>query len=100
MEVKGCIRDYIATNLLFTPGEFPYADDASFLNHGIIDSLGVMELVSFAAKKFAISVAPSEVTPANFDSVDNLSSYISRKLLANAAAEHARTTSPLPVVGA
>jgi acyl carrier protein len=79
MELKASIRNFISNDLLFTPGEFAYDDDDSFLSHGIIDSLGVMELVAFVNGTFAISVAPEDVTPANFDSVDKLAAFVSSR---------------------
>ncbi len=74
------IRDYISRNFLFSDKGFNYGDDASFLEEGIIDSLGIIELVTFVEKKFSISVADHELLPNNFDSVRKLSSFISSKL--------------------
>jgi acyl carrier protein len=79
MEARAVIRTFIAENLLFSVDGFPDADDDSFLKEGIIDSLGVMDLVAFVGKSFGITVAPEEVTPANFDSVSKLADYIDRK---------------------
>src|SRR5438132_11054627 len=73
------IRDCIARNLLFNEDGFPYEDDASFLQAGVIDSLGVLELVTFAGREFGVPVEPADVTPENFDSVDRLAAYIRRK---------------------
>lgn len=74
------IRDYLAKNLLFSDSGFNYDDDASFLDEGIIDSLGIIELVTFVEKCFSISVADHELIPDNFDSVRKLGAYIQRKL--------------------
>jgi acyl carrier protein len=74
------IRDYISRNFLFSDKGFQYGDDVSFLEEGIIDSLGIIELVAFVEKKFSISVADQELLPTNFDSVSRLSSFISGKL--------------------
>jgi acyl carrier protein len=74
------IRDYISRNFLFSDKGFQYGDNASFLEEGIIDSLGIIELVSFVEKKFGISVADNELLPNNFDSVSKLSSFIASKL--------------------
>jgi acyl carrier protein len=80
MNIEGVIRDYIAQNLLFSEDGFHYSDDASFLKEGIIDSLGVMELVTFVEQEFGISVLDREIIPENFDSVNKLSQYIREKL--------------------
>jgi len=78
------IRDYVARNLLFSDTGFNYSDDASFLDEGIIDSLGVIELVTFVEKEFGVSVADHELVPDNFDSVAKLGAFIGSKLAAKA----------------
>lgn len=80
MEIENKIKTYIAKNLLFSGDEFKYSNDASFLEEGIVDSLGVMELVSFVEDQFGVSVDDQEITPDNFDSVTRLAAYIQHKL--------------------
>lgn len=80
-DVAGLIRDYIARNLLFSDADFEYTDDVSFLEEGIIDSLGVIELVSFIEKQFGVRVADHELVPDNFDSVNKLVGFVGGKLL-------------------
>lgn len=77
--VTQAIRDFIAQNFLFSDKGFTYSDEASFLEEGIIDSLGIIELVAFVEKTFAISVADSDLLPTNFDSVSKLSSFVTSK---------------------
>lgn len=79
MTIETQIKEYIAKNLLFSGDGFSYPDDASFLEEGIVDSQGVMELVLFVEETFNVSVDDSEIVPDNFDSVSQLSSYIHRK---------------------
>lgn len=79
MEIGEQIRRYIAENLLFSDSDFPYPDDSSFLKNGVVDSTGVMELVSYVEKEFGVTVSPQEVVPDNFDSVSSLIKYIQRK---------------------
>lgn len=73
------IRTFIADSILFSNNGYPLPDDASFLESGVVDSMNVMEIVTFAEKAFGIAVQDSEIVPANFDSVANLSRYIQRK---------------------
>ena len=79
MTTESQIKDYIAKNLLFSSDGFGYPDDASFLEEGIVDSQGVMELVLFVEETFKVNVDDSEIIPDNFDSVSQLSAYIQRK---------------------
>jgi len=74
------IRDYVARNLLFSENGFQYTDDASFLEEGIVDSMGIIELVTFVESQFGISVADRDLTPENFDSVNKLDAYIRTQL--------------------
>ncbi len=55
-------------------------NDTSFLDEGIIDSTGILELVDFLESEFSIDVEDEELIPENLDSLNNLDSYLSRKL--------------------
>jgi len=79
--VSSSIRDFVAKTFLYSDQGFPYPDDASFLEEGVIDSLGIMEMVSFVEKQFGISVADAEILPGNFDSVEQLSRYVGGKMV-------------------
>ena len=76
MTIETQIKAYIAKNLLFSSNGFKYSDEASFLEEGIVDSQGVMELVAFVEDTFHVSVDDMEIIPDNFDSVSKLASYI------------------------
>lgn len=77
--IEELIRTYIAQNILFSSNGFPYPDDASFLENGIVDSMNVLEIVMFVEEKFGIKVEDAEIVPENFDSVTQLASYIRKK---------------------
>ena len=79
MDFENIIKEYIAKNLLFSNDGYGFADDASFLEEGIVDSQGVMELVMFVEEQFKISVIDEDITPDNFDSVQLLADYVRRK---------------------
>jgi acyl carrier protein len=79
MTIEYNIKEYIADNLLFSSNGFKYSDETSFLEEGIVDSQGVMELVMFVEDKFHITVDDLDIVPDNFDSVNLLASYIRRK---------------------
>jgi acyl carrier protein len=73
------IRRFVVENFLFgQDGEL--TDDASFLEGGVIDSTGVLELVGFLEGRFAIAVTDSDIVPANLDSVERVARFIERKL--------------------
>jgi acyl carrier protein len=79
MSVQEQIRLFIAENFLFNPNGFDLSDDDSFLDEGVVDSTGTLELVMFVEETFNISVGDNEIEPENFDSVNKLAAYIGRK---------------------
>jgi acyl carrier protein len=72
------VREFVVQNFLF--GHDDLAEDASFLETGIIDSTGVLELVGFIESTFAISVEDHDLVPANLDSVLAVTRFVERKL--------------------
>ena len=79
MTIEAQIKTYIAENLLFSSNGYPYADEVSFLEEGVVDSQGVMELVMFVEETFGVDVDDMDIVPDNFDSVSQLAAYIRRK---------------------
>ena len=79
MKMKKIIRQYILGNLLFTEDESALQDDDSFLDGGIIDSTGVLEIILFIEETFGIKVNDDEMLPGNLDSVNNLAAFVNRK---------------------
>jgi acyl carrier protein len=79
MSISDQIRSHILDSFLFTSDNGRLKNDASFLEEGIIDSTGVLELVMFVEDRFGISVDDNEIVPDNFDSVNTLAGYVARK---------------------
>jgi acyl carrier protein len=73
------IRDYIVSNFLFGD-ESSLKDDTSFMESGILDSTGVLELVTFLESTFAIKVKDQEMVPENLDSLNRVSTFVARKM--------------------
>jgi acyl carrier protein len=73
------IRTYIAQNILFTGNEYPYTDDISFLDQGVVDSMNVLELVNFVEERYGLRVEDRDIVPDNFDSVARLAAYVRNK---------------------
>ena len=78
-ETKIKIREFIVENFLFGSAN-GLNDDTSFLDDGIIDSTGVLELVTFIEENFKIRVDDEELIPENLDSIDNIAGYLERKM--------------------
>lgn len=80
------IRAFIVSNFLFGQEGKGFADDQSFMETGIIDSTGLLELVSFVEEKYGISIGDRELVPENLDSLHNISHLVARKLAAASTA--------------
>jgi acyl carrier protein len=78
MEYISEIRNYIVDNFLFGADE-GLQEDTSFLENGILDSTGIMELVAFVEKTYAIKVEDEELLPENFDTILAIAEYLKRK---------------------
>jgi acyl carrier protein len=74
------IRDFVQQNFLFDGDVSRLDDDASFLEQGIVDSTGILELVLFCEETYSITVDNADLLPENFDSVRNLTTYVARRL--------------------
>ena len=80
IQIEPQVRQYLAENFLFSDNGYELADEASFLEEGVVDSTGVLELVMFVEETFGITVQDEEIVPQNFDSVSQLAAYVRRKL--------------------
>ena len=79
MEIATKIKTFIHDNFLLGDKKKMINEDESFLQNGIIDSTGVLELVNFIEDTYNIKVEDEELVPENLDSIKNLIAYISRK---------------------
>ena len=78
-ELKDKIRTFVVENFLFGNNE-NLEDTTSFLEEGIIDSTGVLELVGFIEEEFSIIVEDEELIPENLDSIYNVTAYLGKKI--------------------
>lgn len=85
MNVGQEIRRYIVDNILFGDDK-KLKDDTSFQEHGILDSMGFLDLITFVEEKYGIKIKDKEIVPENFDSLQNIANFVERKLKKNPAA--------------
>jgi acyl carrier protein len=77
MDRKAELMDYVKGELLHGRKANLSADE-DLLSAGIIDSLGILQLVSFIEKRFGIQVPDADVVYENFNSVQVLSDYLQK----------------------
>jgi acyl carrier protein len=76
------VKAFIIDNFLFGADDGSLSEDESFLQTGIIDSTGIMEVVAWIEEDFGVKVSDMDLLPENFDSVNRLAAYIGRLVAA------------------
>lgn len=72
----------------FIVQKFPLArrrnitDDDNLLETGVIDSLGVLEIVTFLREEFSLEVEDDELTPENFQSITSIAGFVGQRIRA------------------
>lgn len=79
MAIEEKLRNYILENYLFTDDQSALKNGDSFLEKGIIDSTGILEVIYFIEDEFDIKVDDEEMVPENLDSVNNIITFIEQK---------------------
>ena len=80
MTIESQIRSHILADFLFTRDETKLQNTDSFLEEGIVDSTGILELVMFVEETFGVQIEDEDIVPENFDSISQLAAYIRRKI--------------------
>jgi len=79
-DIKTQVRKYILDNFLMGGDPGKVADSTSFIEKGVIDSTGILELVSFIQETYKFHVEDAEMTPENLDSLEKIEKYVRGKL--------------------
>jgi len=76
------IREFIVESFFVDD----FSDEDSFLRNGVIDSLGMLELITFLEKEFGIKITDAELIPENLDSLARVCAFVERKRQLGSAA--------------
>ena len=72
------VRSFIVENFLFGDGD-SLEGDTSFLESGIIDSTGILELVMFLEETYGVKIEDEELEPENLDNLNNVKQFLEKK---------------------
>ena len=84
MNYANQVRDFVVENFLFGD-KGSLKDDTSFLDEGVVDSTGMLELIMFLESTYDIKVQPEEMIPDNLDSVTRVAGFLTKKAAKAAA---------------
>jgi acyl carrier protein len=80
MDIAEQVKDFILNKILIGASDGSLDPEESFLQRGILNSTGVLELVGFLEEHFDIACKDEEITPENLDSLNAVAAYVQRKL--------------------
>ncbi|HWQ49230.1 MAG TPA: acyl carrier protein [Methanosarcina sp.] len=76
-QIKNDIVDYLKANS-FVDNNSSLKDDDSLTQNGIIDSIGLLELMDYICEKYSIEIPEDMLTPENFDSLQGITNMITK----------------------
>jgi acyl carrier protein len=77
---EGEVRAFIDENFVLVTNADSLPGDASLTRSGVVDSVGIVELIHFLETRFGITIADDELVPENIDTIDNIVRYLRGKL--------------------
>jgi len=85
MDYRERVRTFVVDNFLFGDGAH-LADETSFLQSGIINSTGILELIAFLEQTYGVKIEDADLLPENLDSLSNVARFLEHKLEVQPAA--------------
>ncbi|HEX5467807.1 MAG TPA: acyl carrier protein [Gaiellaceae bacterium] len=79
MTANARIREFVVSELMWGGDPADLGEDTSLIDNGVIDSLGIVKLVLFLEREFGIKVRDEELSPATFDSISSIASFVESK---------------------
>jgi acyl carrier protein len=72
-------RRYIVENFLYARRDRVVGEDEHLMERGIVDSMGMMELIGFLEDRFGVQPADEEITEQNFATLRRIAAFVARK---------------------
>jgi len=70
------VRSFVDETFLYMRPDFELGVDDSLMGSGVVDSMGVMEMIAFLEEEFGVVVADEEVTEANLGTLNAIAGYV------------------------
>jgi len=78
-EIVNRVRAYVRENFLYMRPDWPLPDDAPLLGSGVVDSIGVVELVEFLEREFAVVIPEEEITERHLGTLRAIAEFVGAK---------------------
>ena len=79
MDVTTAVQEFIESNFRYKTDTDEISSDKSLLDSGLIDSAGILELVTFIESRFNVEVTDEDIVPDNFETINHIVSFVNGK---------------------
>jgi acyl carrier protein len=84
-EILSRVRNFVKDNFLYMHSNFELEDDDRLLEKGVLDSMSIVEMISFIESEFGVQASDDEVSDANFGSLSGIARFVGQKRLLRAS---------------
>jgi len=78
-EIITRVRGFVQENFLYMHTDFHLADEDRLLDRGVIDSMSIVEMISFIEREFGVNATEEEISDANFGSLAGIARFVGEK---------------------
>src|SRR3979411_1132565 len=93
-EIITRVRSFVQENFLYMHSNFKLGDDDRLLEKGVIDSMSIVEMISFIEQEFGVNAAEEDISDANFGSLAGIARFVSERQAVVAAERAPATRAP------
>jgi acyl carrier protein len=79
------LRNFLTENFVIVSDASPIGKTESLIETGIVDSTGLLELVSFIETRYGLEIPDQDLLPENFETIANISTYVAARMQTDAA---------------
>ena len=84
-QIRDRVRSFIEENFLYMRPDFVLGDDDRLLERGVVDSMGIVEMLTFIEDEFGVHTEDNEISEANLGSLTAIGRFVAGKRASVAA---------------
>jgi acyl carrier protein len=73
------VRSFVQENFLYMHPNFILGDDDRLLEKGVIDSMSIVEMITFIEQEFGVTAMEEDISDANFGSLAGIARFVSER---------------------
>ena len=77
MDIRSTIRNFLKNA---APKGVSFADSDNLLTKGVIDSLRMLDMISFLEEKYHLKIDEEELMPENFESIEAITRFVEQRI--------------------